>query len=236
MTATIAITFDHHASGYAGAMIMRASGRNLVGTFYVDPFAVGGVGTLSQDQLLILLMNGFEIGAYTGNPLPGMNMVQYHNEQGRTPTRAYLKSLKTKAEQIGFPVRTLAPNSRAWGLGGVNNLGLRNMVSDLFEAVRAPIQGPDTQELPVPDPLYVAKGGTTSFNATDTFASLSAQLDTVISEGKLWVPVVHKVGEDADPTLSISTAIFTQFCDRVAQERDAGNLRVVTFLEATRLS
>lgn len=209
---TVALTFDYYGSTYAKAYPLLKT-RGLIGTFFVDPDTVDN-GQATTDQLSEMRASGWSIQGYSG-----VNMV---NLTG-TEALARMNHMKAAMSAKGFDITAIAPASRAW------NQQLRDLAAGTFTAVRSNIDTSAWQSYPVADPLYPKLGATVSLNSNDSAASMGAQLDSLEAGTGLWVVVVHKVGDDADPAFSIQSAAFAGFLDRLAADVRAGKVRVTTF-------
>lgn len=214
--AAIAITFDLWASTATQAFpIMQA--RGLVGTWFVDPDQLDGDGVSGDSAALaILRWHGWSIQGYSG-----ANMV---NLLAADPAaaRARLAAVRRAMAAKGFPITSLAASQRAW------SPELRAMAAEQgYQLVRV-AKGRGPQAFPFPDPLYIADGGTDSLGASDTVASLDAQLGRLLKNGGAWIVIIHKVGDPSDPAYSIDAATFATFCDHVASAVQAGKLRAIT--------
>lgn len=214
--ATVALTFDYYGSTYSSAYPMMKA-RGLVGTFFIAPEMIDN-GQSTTEQLKEMAANGWEIGAYSN-----VNMPDLLAASGANAALAKLNQIKATMAAKGFTANSLAPTSRAW------NPLLRDLSAGIFGAVRANVVTTEWQSYPIPDPLYVAKGATASLSSADTAESLAAQLKSVQANNGLWVIVVHKVGDDADPIYSIKSEVMAAFLDKLAQEKAAGRVRVTTF-------
>ena len=218
MPATVALTFDQSVTACTVAKDILAA-RGMVATFYCEPGVVGVAGEITKSQMILLKYLGWEIGAYTGSNM--VTMVTSNRDQAFDK----LKSLSVDMAALGFEVETIAPNQRAW------NGGLADMCRGRFKGVRVVDDFSAVQSYPIPDPLWVKKGGTASWSSGDTVASLSAQLDSLIASGGLWVPVIHNVGSSPNG-LTVSTDVFAGFMDYLKTKRDSGLVRVVRFVDA----
>lgn len=212
---TVAITFDYYPEAYTVAFpLMLQAG--IVGTYFVDPDTVGQSFGPTRDNLTILKMSGWTIGAYSG-----INMVDALTNN-RNVAMDRLIHIKQRFVDLGFPVRSLAPNQRAW------DMRLRNIAVGLFDRVRVAADvGP--QGLPLPDPLYIRYGCTPSLSGRDTVASINSQIDGFLAgEGDLWPIVVHKVRQAGDD-YTVTVDVFNALLTRLAQERAGGTIRIVGF-------
>lgn len=218
---TVCLTFDYYANAMTQAKpIMDAYG--LVGTYFVELATIDASGGPTFSSLTQAKSAGWEIGAYTGT-----NWVNAEAANRNTLVQLAIAT-KEGFREIGLPVVSLAPNQRAW------NLKLRNLMDDgLFERVRVVDHFFTTdgyfQELPVPDLLWVKDGGSQSLSATDTGASLSAQVDQLIALGGLWTIVIHNVADSGDPNFRVGSAAFNTLCNKLQNEQLAGRLRVARF-------
>ncbi len=212
---TVAITFDYYPEAYTNAFpLMLQAG--MVGTYFVDPDTVGQAVGPTRDNLTVLKMSGWTIGAYSG-----INMVNALTNN-RNVAMDRLIHIKQRFVELGFPVRSLAPNQRAW------DMRLRNLTVGMFDRVRvAADAGP--QSLPLPDPLYIRYGWTPSLSGADTEASINTQVDGFLSgEGDLWPIVVHKVCQVGDD-YTVTANVFQALLVRLNQERAGGSIRIVGF-------
>jgi len=168
-------------------------------------------------------MKGWEIGARVYGTVNGAeaNMVALMNSD-RGMAFARLKAAKDLMYAQGFDIKTIAAAQRAWAPQ------LRGMAAQLFDNVRVA----DTVawgSYPIMDRLYVSAGGTDSWSATDTVASLSAQLDAVIAVGGIWYPVIHRIDSSGDPLYTIPIPVFQGFTAYLQSKVAAGLVRAVTF-------
>lgn len=216
---TVAITFDYYGSTYTNAYPMLRD-RGLQATFFVDPDTVDN-GQATTAQLNEMRSNGWSIQGYTG-----VNMVNLLAASGPNAVVGRLNGMKATMSAKGFDITAIAPASRAW------NQQLRDLTQGIFTSVRANIDTTAWQSYPIADPLYVTKGATPSLSSTDTSTSMRAQLDSLEAGSGLWVIVVHKVGDDADPAFSIKSAELKGFLDRLAADAKAGKVRVAKFENA----
>ncbi len=193
--------------------------RGLVGTFFVNPDVVDDPYTdaATTAQLNDLHAAGWSIQAYSG-----VNMADLLSSGGAVAARARLAEVKRGMAARGFVVSALAPTQVAW------NDELKSLAGDYFQTVRA-IQGSSRQDYPFPDPLWVKEGGQDSLSSHDTAQSLSASLDHWEAVGGIWTLVIHKVGDDADPSYSVGAADFASLCDKIAAEVKAGRVKMVTY-------
>jgi hypothetical protein len=215
---TVALTFDMHSTTATLAYpILKA--RSITGTYFNDPFYIDN-GQATTAQLQAMQTDGWSIQGYSGN-----NMVTLLTDFGAQAATDRMNEIKTDMASKGFNITILAPAQRSW------NPTLRNLASGIFTHVRT-VGGTveHWQIQPVPDLLFVNDGATTSLSDNnDTISSLSAQLLSLQKSGGIWIPVIHKVGDDADPAYSINTAAFTAFSDLLRAEVLAGRLRIVNF-------
>ncbi len=220
----VVFTFDEHKEAATEAWgVMNPHG--LMGTYYVTPSLVDTANGPAKSSLLAMKQVGWGIELYSGSYSPSAgvywNMVQLE-ASNRITANDYLIGLKNSMQTLGLPVKSIAPNQRAW------NLKLRNMMVNVFDAVRVVDNSAAYQSVPVADPLWVKDGGTASLSSTDTVASLSTQVDSLIAAGndKLLVFVIHRVSDDGlQPTLTVNkSTVFAGLCSKVGAEIAAGNL------------
>ncbi len=224
MVATIAMTFDTDVTTYTNALFdMEAKG--IPGTFFADADRIGMSGQPTRDHLLIMAMKGWEIGARVYGTINGaeVNMVAALNAD-RGVAFARLKAAKDLMYAQGFDIKSIAAAQRAW------NSSLRGMAAQLFDNVRvADVVGYGT--LPIADRLYVRDGGSASWSASDTIASLSAWLDGLIAAGPnaFGTPIIHRIDTTGDPLYTISPTVFQGFTSYLQSKIAAGVVRAVTF-------
>lgn len=228
MTRYVALTFDYWPHAFDVAYpIMKAHG--LVGSWFVSPETIDAESglSISRDSLIELVTAGWTIGAYSGE-----NMV---NLLAAGPGAAldHLVSLKQMFAGLGFPVRSLATNQRAW------NISLRNMCErfpvdpesggQLFDVVRVVNDVTSWQRMAEIDPLFINKGGIPSLAPEHNAAALNGMVDRILcaDEGTLHTFVIHKVSQESDP-YTVSTAAFTALVERLAAEQANGTLKGVT--------
>lgn len=217
-TAIVAMTFDAHLTTPAVAFpIMKKYG--LVGTYFVDTLDIER-GTLAPLTLRDMQAAGWSIQAYSG-----ANMVRMLNEEGPDAVRRHFAKIKRILLQSGIAVSSIAAGQRSW------NTTLAAISASKFKNVRV-ADVTEWQTIPVPDRHFVRAGGTASWSAADTGETLSSQLTDLISARALWIPVIHKVGDDADPNYSIPVSAFEAICASIAQEVAAGRVRALTFEQA----
>jgi hypothetical protein len=227
MLPTVVMTFDTDVTTYTNALFdMEAKG--IPGTFFADADRIGTSGWPSKDNLLVMAMKGWEIGARVYGTINGAeaNMVAVcTNNRGTAFDR--LKAAKDLMYAQGFSIRSIAASQRAW------NTALRGMAGQLFENVRvADVVGYGT--LPATDRLYVRDGGSDSWSSSTTVASFTAWLDGLIAAGPNAVgrPIVHRIDTSGDPLYTISPTVF-QDCMTVLQSRiTAGVARATTFRDS----
>lgn len=213
---TVSFTFDYYKEGAFDAMNASMSSRGLVATHYVAPSTIGTAGFLTADQLLLMVMQGWEIGWYTNE-----NMVTAR-VANRTTCFAKFKQAIADLQAVGIYPKTLGANQRAWDstLAGMaynsNWVGVRNAATTA------------DQTWPVPNPWWVDYGGTASWGSSDTLQSLKDKLDATIAAKTWWIPIIHKIGSTPD-SFTISATIFDAFMAYVKTKRDAGLVRVCTF-------
>jgi len=194
--------------------------RGLVGTFFVDPDQIDN-GQSTAEQLKDMRGNGWSIQAYSG-----VNMADLLADYGPNAVVGRLNHLKSGMAAKGLNAVSLAPTSRSW------NTQLRDLTAGIFSAVRANHDTSTWQSYPIADPLFVKQGATASLSSADTVASLNSQLDALQASKGLWVVVVHKVGDDADPAFSVRSDVLAGFLDRLVLDSKAGKVRVATFESA----
>lgn len=216
---TVALTFDYYGSTYRTAFPMLRA-RGLIGTFFVDPGTVDN-GESTTAELSEMRSAGWSIQAYSG-----VNMANLLADSGPNAVIARLNNIKATMAAKGFDISSIAPVSRAW------NSQLRDLTAGIFSGVRANNDTSAWQSYPVIDPMLFTKGGTASLSGADTVASLGEQIDSLQASRGLWIVVVHKVGDDADPVFSVKSAVMAGFLDRLAADAKAGKVRVVTFEKA----
>ncbi len=227
MVATIALTFDNYATTFSNAFFDMQS-KGIPGTFFVDSSRIGQPGQPTKDNLVLMAANGWEIGARVYGTIGGTeaNMVSVWNNS-RLDAINRLKAQRDEMYAVGFDIKSIAASQRAWCAP------LRGVASHLFDNVRvADVVGYGT--LPVADRLYVREGGSESWSASDTIASLSAWLDGLIAAGPgaLGIPVIHRVDSSGDPAYTVSTSVFQGFTSYLQSKIAAGVVRAVTFREA----
>lgn len=224
MLPTVVMTFDTDVTAYTNALFdMEAKG--IPGTFFADADRVGTSGWPNKDNLLIMAMKGWEIGARVYGIINNaeVNMVTALNAD-RTMAFDRLKAAKELMYAQGFDIKSIAAAQRAW------NQALRGMASCLFENVRvADIVGYGT----VTDRLYIRGGGSASWSGSDTVASLCTWLDNLIAAGPnaVGIPVIHRIDNSGDPNYTISPAIFQGFTSYLQTKIAAGVVRAVTLRE-----
>lgn len=221
MPATIAMTFDTDVTTYTNALWDMAA-KGIPGTFFADADRINGAGQPTRDNLLLMAMQGWEIGARVYGTLSGAeaNMVSVMTNN-RSVAFDRLKAAKDLMYAQGFAIKSIAASQRAW------SMPLRGMAAQLFEGVRV-ADVTAWGGYPV-DPLYVRAGGTSSWSGADTPASLRAQLDAVIAAGGVWYPVIHRVDNTGDPNYTIPVAVFADFTTYLKSKIAAGLVRAVTF-------
>lgn len=225
MTATVAMTFDTDVTTYPNAFFdMQPKG--IPGTFFADSSRVGQPGQPIRDNLVLMAGCGWEIGARVYGTLNGAeaNMVSVWNNN-RDIALDRLKAQRDEMLALGFAIKSIAASQRAW------SPQLRGLASHLFEYVRV-ADVTAWGSYPISDPLYVQKGGTASWSASDTVASLCAQLDAVIAVNGIWFPVIHRVDTSGDPLYTISPAVFQGFTAYLQSKIAAGAVRALTFRDA----
>lgn len=215
------MTFDTDVTTYSNALWDMA-GKGIPGTFFADADRINAAGQPTRDNLLLMAMQGWEIGARVYGTLNGAeaNMVSVMTNN-RSIAFDRLKAAKELMYAQGFAIRSIAASQRAW------SSPLRGMAAQLFDAVRV-ADVTSWGSYPV-DPLYVRAGGTNSWSAQDTVASLSAQLNAVIAAGGVWYPVIHRVDNAGDPNYTVPVAVFQGFTAYLKSKVDAGLVRAVTF-------
>lgn len=238
MLPTVVMTFDTDITTYTNALWTMtpdpSTGLPVIpGTFFADADRIGNSGWPSKDNLLIMAMKGWEIGARVYGTLDGKeaNLVAVLNSgngAGRGIAFDRLRAAKDLMHAQGFDIKSIAAAQRAW------NPALRGMAACLFDNVRvADVAGYGT--LPVTDRLYVRDGqGSNSWGASDTVASLSAVLDGLIAAGPFsyWVPVIHRIDTSGDPLYTISPTVFQGFISYLQSKITAGVVRATTFRDA----
>jgi len=224
MLPTIVMTFDTDVTTYTNALFdMEAKG--IPGTFFADADRINTAGWPSKDNLLIMAMKGWEVGARVYGTISGAeaNMVALlTNNRGTAFDR--LKAAKDLMYAQGFDIKSIAAAQRAW------SVPLRGMAAQLFDNVRVA----DTVNygtLPIADRLYVRDGGSNSWSSADTVASLSAWLDGLIAAGPnaIGIPVIHRIDTAGDPNYTISPTVFQGFTSYLQSKIAAGVVRAVTF-------
>lgn len=227
MLPTVVMTFDTDITTYTNALFdMDAKG--IPGTFFADADRIGNSGWPSKDNLLIMAMKGWEIGARVYGIINNaeVNMVAALNAD-REMAFDRLKAAKDLMYAQGFDIRSIAAAQRAW------NPALRGMASCLFDNVRvADVVGYGT--LPTADRLYVRDGGSDSWSSSTTVASFTAWLDGLIAAGpnSVGYPIVHRIDTSGDPLYTISPTVFHD-CMTVLQGRVLeGVVRATTLRDA----
>lgn len=213
--ATIVITADVYRTTYDIARFELIN-RGIPCTWFVIPEGIDLGGQPTRAELVALIDNGWEIGAYSN-----ADMVALRTSDRETAFDRML-AMQTAMRAKGFDTRSMAPQSRAW------NLGLANMSRQIFRNVRSVGNVTDFQHYPIADRNYVDLGGSVSFGNTWTLAAMQAKLDALIADGGIWIPNVHLLGMPEDP-LTMDPAKFFAFLDYVKVKMDAGLLRAVTF-------
>lgn len=227
MLPTVVMTFDTDVTTYTNALFdMDAKG--IPGTFFADADRIGTAGWPSKDNLLIMAMKGWEIGARVYGTINGSeaNMVAVC-ANNRLIALDRLKAAKDLMYAQGFDIKSIAASQRAW------SPQLRGMASQLFDNVRvADVVSYGT--LPVADRLYVRDGGSASWSASDTVSSLSAWLDGLIAAGpdSVGTPIIHRIDTTGDPLYTISPTVFQGFTSYLQTKIAAGVVRAVTFRDA----
>lgn len=225
MVATVALTFDTDITAYTNALFdMEAKG--IPGTFFADADRIGNTGWPAKDHLLIMAMKGWEVGARVYGVINNaeVNMVAALNAD-RSMAFNRLKAAKDLMYAQGFDIQSIAAAQRAW------NPALRGMAACLFENVRV-ADLVSWGSYPITDPLYVRNGGTASWGASDTLASLCTQLDEVIAANGIWYPIIHRIDTAGDPLYTISPTVFQGFTSYLQSKISAGVVRAVTFRDA----
>jgi len=227
MLPTIVMTFDTYADTYTNALFdMDAKG--IPGTFFADADHIGNAGQPSRDNLIIMAMKGWEIGARVYGTISGAeaNMVAVmNNDRGIALSR--LKAARDLMYAQGFAIKSIAAAQRAWCPQ------LRGMAAQLFDNVRvADITNYGT--VPVSDRLYIRDGGSASWSISDTIVSLTSWLDGLIAAGPnaIGIPIIHSVNTVGDPLYTISPAIFQGFTAVLQSRIAAGLIRATTLAKA----
>lgn len=224
--ATVAMTFDTDLTTYANAFFdMREKG--IPGTFFADSDRMGRPGWPRREDLGHMARSGWEIGVRVCGVLDDTeaNMVAVYKAEGEAAALERLKAQKNAMLDIGFDVRSAAAAQRAW------SPRLAEMAAGLFENVRVAdrvVWG----KYPIADRLYVRDGGTESWGAGDTAASLCAQLEAVIAAGGIWLPVIHRIDDEGDPFYTVPIAVFEGFTSYLRDRIADGRVRAVTFAKA----
>jgi hypothetical protein len=224
--ATVAMTFDTDVTTYWNAFFdMRSKG--IVGTFFADSDRVGHRGWPVRADLASMASGGWEIGVRACGILDGaeVNMVALCQAEGEAAARERMRAQKNAMRDIGFDVKSAAAGQRAW------SPQLASMASVLFDNVRVAdrtVWG----RYPIIDRRYVREGGTESWGGNDTVASLCAQLDAVIADGGIWLPVIHRVDDQGDPNYTVPIAVFEGFTSYLQAKIADGRVRAVTFAKA----
>lgn len=227
MLPTVVMTFDTDVTTYTNALFDMES-KGIPGTFFADADRIGTAGWPSKDNLLIMAMKGWEIGARVYGIINGaeVNMVAALNaDRGMAFDR--LKAAKDLMYAQGFDIKSIAAAQRAW------SAPLRGMAAHLFDNVRvADVVGYGT--LPVADRLYVRDGGSASWSASDTEASLCAWVDGLIAAGPgaVGYPIIHRIDTTGDPLYTISPTVFQGVTSYMQTKIAAGVLRASTLCEA----
>ncbi len=227
MLPTIAMTFDTDATTYSNAFFDMHS-KGIPGTFFVDSGRIGLAGQPTRDNLVLMAAGGWEIGARVYGTIGGVeaNMVAvWNNNRGIALDR--LKAQRDEMYALGFRIKSVAASQRAW------STQLRGLASHLFENVRV-ADMVCYGSLPVGDRLYVRGGGSASWSASDTVASLCAWLDGLIAAGPgaFATPIIHRIAASGDPLYTISPAAFQGFTSYLQGRIAAGQVRAVTFRDA----
>lgn len=229
MLPTVVMTFDTDVTTYPNAFFDMQS-KGIPGTFFVDSSRIGLAGQPTRDNLILMAANGWEIGARVYGTIGGSeaNMVSvWNNDRGAALTR--LKAQRDEMYALGFQIKSIAASQRAW------STQLRGIASHLFENVRvADVVCYGT--LPVGDRLYVRDGGSPSWSASDTVASLSAWLDGLIAAGPgaFATPIIHRIDTTGDPLYTVSPTVFQGFTSYLQSKIAAGVVRAVTFRDAVK--
>lgn len=215
MTKTVALTFDYWTDAFTVAYPLMLA-RGLVGTYFVDHRYIDEIGGPTRDHLTQLKMEGWTIGAYSGDDM----VAKFTND--RNDAMDFLRDIKRGFEAYGFNALSLAPNGRSW------DYRLRNVSVGLFDRVR--VANMDAvQTLPFADPLYIENGGVPSLDNGDTAVSLNQRVDDILAgPDGLWTFTTHKIGSNTQP-YTVDLMAFTALLDRIEAERDAGTTNVVGY-------
>ena len=225
MLPTVVMTFDTDVTTYTNALFDMET-KGIPGTFFADADRINTAGWPSRDNLIIMAMKGWEVGARVYGTINGgeANMVSVlASDRGVAFSR--LKAAKDLMYAQGFDIKSIAAAQRAW------SVPLRGMAAQLFENVRV---ADVVNYGPVSDRLYVRDGGSASWSSSDTVASLSAWLDGLIAAGPnaIGIPVVHRIDTSGDPNYTISPSVFHDFTSYLQSRIAAGVVRAVTFSKA----
>lgn len=228
MLPTVAMTFDTDVTTYPNAFFDMQS-KGIPGTFFVDSSRVGMAGQPTKGNLVLMAGNGWEIGARVYGTIGGSeaNMVSVWNNS-RDAALDRLKAQRDEMYALGFRIKSIAASQRAW------SPALRGLASHLFENVRV-ADLTTWGSYPIADRLYVRDGGTASWSASDTVASLCAQLDAVIAANGIWYPIIHRIDVSGDPLYTISPTVFQGFTSYLQTKIAAGVVRATTFRDAVNI-
>jgi hypothetical protein len=234
MLPTVVMTFDTDLTTYTNALWAMTPAPEtglpcIPGTFFADAYRIGTAGWPTKDHLTIMAMNNWEIGARVYGVNGGgaeINMV-VALAANRTTAFARLKEQRDIMYAQGFDIKSICAAQRAW------SSQLRGLAAHLFENVRV-CNNTNYGTLPVTDRLYVSDGGSPSWSASDTVASLCAWLDGLIAAGPyaVGIPIIHRVDTSGDPLYTMSPTVFNGFISYLQSKITAGVVRAVTFREA----
>jgi hypothetical protein len=234
MLPTVVMTFDTDVTTYTNALWIMSPAPStglpcIPGTFFADAYRMNTSGWPSKDNLTVMAMNKWEIGArvYGVNGGGGeINMVAAL-AANRTTAFDRLKEQRDLMYAQGFAIKSISAAQRAW------SPQLRGLAAHLFENVRV-CDHTNYGTLPIADRLYVSDGGSNSWSSSDTVASLSAWLDGLIAAGPnaVGIPIIHRVDTTGDPLYTISPTVFQGFISYLQSKITAGVVRAVTFREA----
>lgn len=230
MLPTVVMTFDTDLTTYTNALWAMTPAPEtglpcIPGTFFADAYRIGTAGWPTKDHLTIMAMNNWEIGARVYGINGGgqeINMVAAL-AANRTTAFARLKEQRDIMHAIGFDIKSISAAQRAW------SPQLRGLAAHLFENVRV-CDHTNYGTLPVADRLYIRDGGSDSWSASDTEASLCAWVDGLVAAGPgaVGIPIIHRIDTAGDPLYTTSPTVFQGVISHMQTKITAGVLRAAT--------
>lgn len=227
---TITLTFDD-ANADQIAAAAKINGLGMPGTFFTPSGFIGATGYMTAADVVALQAAGNEIAGHT---VTHPDLAQMGTDEVKRQVcndRVNLTNMGLNVTNFAYPFASLTPEvqtivqgcgyNSARGLGDLESKVAGTAGFGFAEAI--PVPAADLYDTKAPDEV----------DNTWTLLDMQNLVTKAVANGGGWVQLTfHHVGAGTDPTtgtadpLTVSTDLFNQFADWLAQQKAAGTIDV----------